>query len=117
MYAQRDPNSFTLQAYATFAPSLAPPLSLTLSPPLSLVSDRVWKDRAPRYARFFGPNVRATLKKYDAANRLVELSLITTAEGEDDAPLELLANGEYVPVLTVEQEEVLMESPRCEEHG
>lgn len=24
---------------------------------------RVWKDRAPRYARFFGPNVRATLKK------------------------------------------------------
>ena len=47
------------------------------------MSDRVWKDRAPRYARFFGPNVRATLKKYDAANRLVELSLITTAEGEE----------------------------------
>jgi hypothetical protein len=71
---------------------------------------RVWKDRAPRYARFFGPNVRATLKKYDAANRLVELSLITTAEGEDDAPLELLANGEYVPVLTVEQEEAKMQA-------
>ena len=26
---------------------------------------RVWKDRAPRYSRFFGPNVRATLKKFD----------------------------------------------------
>merc|ERR1711924_218166 len=50
---------------------------------------RVWKDRAPRYARFFGPNVRATLKKYDAAKRQVELSLITTAEGDSDEPLEL----------------------------
>jgi hypothetical protein len=41
---------------------------------------RVWKDRAPRLARFFGPGVRATLKKYDAATRLVEMSLITTPE-------------------------------------
>lgn len=41
---------------------------------------RVWKDRAPRLARFFGPGVRATLKKYDAAKRLVEMSLITTPE-------------------------------------
>ena len=47
---------------------------------LALNADRVWKDRAPRYARFFGPNVRATLKKYDSAKRLVELSLITVAE-------------------------------------
>merc|ERR1719450_716925 len=56
---------------------------------------RVWKDRAPRYARFFGPNVRATLKKYDAAKRLVELSLISTKEGDDDKPLELLDDGSY----------------------
>merc|ERR1719454_2331632 len=42
---------------------------------------RVWKDRAPRYARFFGPNVRATLKKYDAGKRLVELSLISCPDG------------------------------------
>merc|ERR1719353_31269 len=51
---------------------------------------RVWKDRAPRYARFFGPNVRATLKKYDSAKRQVELTLISLAEGESDEPLELL---------------------------
>merc|ERR1719327_1853487 len=48
---------------------------------------RVWKDRAPRYARFFGPNVRATLKKYDASKRLVELPLVTCAEGDDATPL------------------------------
>ena len=66
---------------------------------------RVWKDRAPRYARFFGPNVRATLKKYDAQKRLVELSLITTSEGEDDTPLEQLEDGTYTPVLTVAEEE------------
>lgn len=41
---------------------------------------RVWKDRAPRLARFFGPGVRATLKKYDATKRLVEMALITTPE-------------------------------------
>jgi len=65
---------------------------------------RVWKDRAPRLARFFGPGVRATLKKYDAAKRLVEMSLITTPE-EDAAPLELLADGSYVPIQTVAAEE------------
>ncbi len=46
---------------------------------------RVWKDRAPRLARFFGPGVRATLKKYDATKRLVEMALITTAEVRDHA--------------------------------
>merc|ERR1719327_1970918 len=61
---------------------------------------RVWKDRAPRYARFFGPNVRATLKKYDAAKRLVELSLITLAEGESDEPLECIDDGSFAPVLS-----------------
>merc|ERR1719324_1755083 len=58
---------------------------------------RVWKDRAPRYARFFGPNVRATLKKYDSKKRLVELTLITTKDGEDDTPLEYNDAGELVP--------------------
>jgi len=66
---------------------------------------RVWKDRAPRYSRFFGPNVRATLKKYDAAKRQVELSLITCPEGESDEPLELLADGSYVPIKTAAEEE------------
>merc|ERR1719327_599371 len=62
---------------------------------------RVWKDRAPRYARFFGPNVRATLKKYDAAKRLVELSLITTTDGEDSTPLEQNEDGTFSPVKSV----------------
>merc|ERR1712078_505306 len=44
---------------------------------------RVWKDRAPRLARFFGPNVRATLKKYDAQKRQVEMTLITINEGDN----------------------------------
>jgi len=66
---------------------------------------RVWKDRAPRLARFFGPNVRATLKKYNAKKRLVEMSLITVAEGESDDPLELLDDGTYVPIQTAAQEE------------
>merc|ERR1719460_1161970 len=66
---------------------------------------RVWKDRGPRYARFFGPNVRATLKKYDASKRQVELSLITTSEGDSDEPMELLEDGTYTPILTVAEEE------------
>ena len=41
---------------------------------------RVWKDRAPRFSRFFGPNVRAELRKVDSKKRLVELALITCAE-------------------------------------
>jgi len=70
---------------------------------------RVWKDRAPRYARFFGPNVRATLKKYDASKRLVELSLITLAEGESDEPLECIDDGSFAPVLSAAQEEAMAE--------
>jgi len=66
---------------------------------------RVWKDRAPRYSRFFGPNVRATLKKYDSKRRLVELSLITVEEGEDDTPLEVLKDGSTIPVATAAEEE------------
>jgi len=66
---------------------------------------RVWKDRGPRFSRFFGPNVRAVLKKYDSQKRLVELSLITMAEGESDEPLELLEDGSLVPILTAAEEE------------
>jgi len=66
---------------------------------------RVWKDRAPRYATFFGPNVRATLKKYDGAKRLVELTLITANEGDDLTPLELMEDGSYGPILTAAAEE------------
>jgi hypothetical protein len=66
---------------------------------------RVWQDRAPRYARFFGPGVRAVLKKLDVERRLVELSLITLAEGEDDSPLEVQEDGSTVPVLTAAAEE------------
>lgn len=66
---------------------------------------RVWKDRAPRYATFFGPNVRATIKKYDSAKRLVELSLITVKEGDDMTPLEVNEKGETRPVATAAEEE------------
>jgi hypothetical protein len=66
---------------------------------------RVWKDRAPRYSRFFGPNVRATLKKYDSKKRLVELTLITTKDGDDDTPLEYNDAGELVPIKTAAEEE------------
>jgi hypothetical protein len=55
----------------------------------------VWKDRGTRYARFFAPDVRAVLKKYDKSKRLVELSLITInkAAGDSDEPLEILEDG------------------------
>jgi len=73
---------------------------------------RVWKDRAPRYSRFFGPNVRATLKKYDTARRLVELSLITCPEGVSDEPLELLEDGSFTPILTAAEEEAAKEAAK-----
>jgi len=73
---------------------------------------RVWKDRAPRYSRFFGPTVRATLKKYDSKRRLVELSLITTKEGEDDTCLEYNDAGELVPVQTAAEEEASSKAAR-----
>ena len=66
---------------------------------------RVWKDRAPRYATFFGPNVRATLKKYNSAKRLVELSLITVKEGDDLTPLEYNDAGELGTIATAAEEE------------
>lgn len=65
---------------------------------------RVWKDRAPRYARFFGPNVRAELRKVSTEDRLVELSLITVDEGESIEPLEQTDDGSLIPILTAAEE-------------
>merc|ERR1719393_265971 len=59
----------------------------------------VWKQRAKRYATFFGPNVRAELKKVSVEKRLVELALITVEEGESTEPLERLEDGTLVPVV------------------
>merc|ERR1719247_3981757 len=59
----------------------------------------VWKQRAKRFATFFGPSVRAELKKVDSQKRLVELALITVEEGESTEPLERLADGTLVPIV------------------
>lgn len=66
---------------------------------------RVWKDRGPRYSRFFGPGVRAELRKLSVAKREVELALITLEEGEEEGCLEVLPDGSRVPVLTAAEEE------------
>merc|ERR1719261_848740 len=66
---------------------------------------RVWKDRAPRFSRFFGPNVRAELRNVDSKKRLVELALITCAEGADDEPLEVMPDGSRTAILTAAAEE------------
>jgi len=66
---------------------------------------RVWKDRASRYSRFFGPGVRAELRMVSAAKKRVELSLITKDEDEDETCLEVLPDGTRQPVLTAAQEE------------
>jgi len=63
----------------------------------------VWKGRAPRFARFFGPGVRAELRKVSVAERLVELKLITIEEGESDEPLEVAEDGSLQPILTAAQ--------------
>lgn len=76
---------------------------------------RVWKDRAPRYSRFFGPSVRAELRKVSVAERLVELKLITVEEGEDDTPLERLEDGSLQPILTVAQEEAAAKAAKVSE--
>merc|ERR1719484_59906 len=75
---------------------------------------RVWKDRAPRFSRFFGPNVRAELRKVDSKKRLVELALITGAEGADDEPLEVLADGSRTAILTAAAEEAAEAAPAAE---
>ena len=58
----------------------------------------VWKQKAKKYATFFGPNIRAELRKVDVEKRLVELTLITIEEGESTECLERLADGTLVPV-------------------
>ena len=49
--------------------------------------------------------MRATLRKYDAEKRLVELSLITCADGADDSPLEILEDGTATRVKTAAEVE------------
>ena len=58
----------------------------------------VWKTRGKKYATFFGPNIRAELRKVNSEKRLVELTLITTKDGESTEPLERLADGSLIPL-------------------
>lgn len=64
----------------------------------------VWKQRGLKYGRFFGPGVRAELRKVSSQKRLVELTLITLAEGEDDGPMERLEDGSLIPLVNEVQE-------------
>ena len=70
---------------------------------------RVWKDRGTRYSRFFGPDVRATLRKVNVEERLVELTLITAEEGEDFECLECNDEGDFVPIVSAAEEEAAAE--------
>ena len=70
---------------------------------------RVWKDRGARYSRFFGPDVRATLRKVNVEERLVELTLITAEEGEDFECLECNDEGDFVPIVSAAEEEAAAE--------
>ena len=58
-----------------------------------------------RYARFFGPGVRAELRKVSSVDRTVELTLITMEPGEEDKPLERLEDGTTEPILSATEEE------------
>jgi len=68
----------------------------------------VWKARGKKYAGFFGPNIRAELRKVSSEKRLVELTLITTKDGESTEPQERLADGTLIP-LTIEVPDVKAE--------
>ena len=70
----------------------------------------VWKQRAKKYAVFFGPNIRAELRKVSSEKRLVELTLITTKDGESTEPQERLADGSLIP-LTIEVPDLKAEAP------
>lgn len=59
----------------------------------------VWKQRSKKYAPFFGPGVRAELRKVSASRREVELTLITIEDGESTDPLERLEDGTLVPLM------------------
>ena len=56
----------------------------------------------PRYA-LLRPQRARDLRA--PSKRQVELSLITTSEGDSDEPMELLEDGTYTPILTVAEEE------------
>jgi len=58
----------------------------------------VWKQRGKKYATFFGPNIRAELRKVSSEKRLVELTLITVEDGESTEPQERLADGSLIPL-------------------
>ena len=51
---------------------------------------KIWSDpaRVKRYARFFGPNVKAEVRKVDSNKRIVSLKLTTTSEEEFQALLD-----------------------------
>ena len=70
----------------------------------------VWKTRGKKYAGFFGPNIRAELRKVSSEKRLVELTLITTKDGESTEPQERLADGSLIP-LTIEVPDLKAEAP------
>jgi hypothetical protein len=70
----------------------------------------VWKTRGKKYATFFGPNIRAELRKVSSEKRLVELTLITTKDGESTEPQERLADGSLIP-LTIEVPDLKVEAP------
>lgn len=70
----------------------------------------VWKARGKKYATFFGPNIRAELRKVSSEKRLVELTLITTKDGESTEPQERLADGSLIP-LTIEVPDLKVEAP------
>lgn len=57
-----------------------------------------WLKSAHRYANFFGPNVRATVKKVSAEQRIVALTLISVPPGGDETPREVQEDGTEVPI-------------------
>lgn len=73
---------------------------------------RIWKDRSPRFARFFGPGVRAQLKIYNKAKQQVELELISCGEDEDMTALEELPDGSLVPIVTTLEKNKLEEEAK-----
>jgi len=57
-----------------------------------------WMRNAHRYANFFGPNVRATVEKVSAEDRIVSLGLITVPDGGSLQPMEVQSDGSTLPI-------------------
>merc|ERR1719393_561665 len=57
-----------------------------------------WKKKAPLLAGYFGPGVRAEIRKVSSKLKQVEMSLITIKEGESDLPQERMADGSLEPI-------------------